>query len=31
MTNMLSFYISGDLLLKKFIEIDFDFEIKLIK
>lgn len=27
-TSMLSFYISGNLLLKKFIEIDLDFEIE---
>lgn len=26
--SMLSFYISGNLLLKKFIEIDLDFEIE---
>ena len=30
-TNMLSFYISGVLLLKKFIRIDLDFKIELIK
>lgn len=31
MTNMLSFNISEDILLKKFIGIDLDFEIKSAK